>query len=84
MAILPGQRTLVSSVSGRTCRQGHSQEDIDIAYQYEAQQYRHALSALIDKIRCSDETELQELLEAIRKPDTLTEAVQETLRRKYC
>lgn len=47
--------------------------------QEEAERYRRATFALLDKIRrCSDE-ELQELLRSIRDSNSLAEAMQQTL-----
>lgn len=77
-----GQRTPVSS--GRNCQPRHPLDDCNTACQHEAQGYRHAFLALVERICRSDEAELQELLESIRKPDSLAEAVQEILDRRHC
>lgn len=71
----------MSTVSGRThgC-QMHIQQDTSFAnFHEEQQQYRNAVVGLFEKIRHSNEAELQELLETIRKPRLLSEAVQEAL-----
>ncbi|KAK9847288.1 Polynucleotidyl transferase [Penicillium brevicompactum] len=76
-----GQRVFMSTVSGRThgC-QMHIQQDTSFAnFHEEQQQYRNAVVGLFEKIRHSNEAELQELLETIRKPRLLSEAVQEAL-----
>lgn len=49
----------------------------------EGQRYRPAILSLIAKLRRSDEAEIRELYESIRKPNTLSEAVQEALYLKY-
>lgn len=49
----------------------------------EEQRYRRAILSLIAKIRRGDEAEIRELYESIRKPNTLSEAVQEALDLKY-
>ena len=71
----------MSTVSGRIrgC-QMHIQQDTSFAnFHEEQQQYRNAIVGLFDQIRHSNEAELQELLETIRKPDLLSEAVQEAI-----
>jgi hypothetical protein len=59
----------------------HSQEqDISFANLHEEQQqYRNAVVGLLEKLRHSNEADLQELLETNRKPHHLSEAVQEAL-----
>jgi len=60
-----------------------NQSCLSFAYCREAQQYRCATFALMEKIRCSDEVGIQELLQSIRKPKTLSEAMEETMALKY-
>ncbi|KAK4936714.1 hypothetical protein LTR66_015298, partial [Elasticomyces elasticus] len=58
----------------------HIQQDTSFAnFHEEQQQYRNAVVGLFEKIRHSNEADLQELLETIRKPHLVSEAVQEAL-----
>lgn len=60
-----------------------SRPDIIVLYHLQAQRYRLATQALIEKIRRSNNEEIQEFRRSFQQPDSLSEAVQKALELNY-